>query len=114
MVEDEGHVVATAPLTICLDAMYRKQPFGVLENVVVNAETRSKGIGQFLLSAIDHIAVTKDCSKVMLLSSSDRGYAYAFFEATGYDGDAKRGFVKYRAALEASFRTVAAFGGGTL
>lgn len=100
VVEHEGVVVATALLTICLDAMYRSQPFGVVENVVVDASRRSLGCGRALLEAVDRAALSADCSKVMLLSGIMRNDAHAYFTAMGYDGDAKRGFVKYRSRLE--------------
>lgn len=101
VVEHQGVVIATALLTICLDAMYRRQPFGVVENVVVDASHRSLGCGRALLEAIDRVALSADCSKVMLLSGAMRSDAHAYFTAMGYDGDAKRGFVKYRSSLEA-------------
>lgn len=101
VVEQEGVVIATALLTICLDAMYRSQPFGVVENVVVDASRRSAGCGRALLEAVDRVALSADCSKVMLLSGTMRNDAHAYFAAMGYDGDAKRGFVKYRSGLEA-------------
>src|SRR5687768_16070190 len=36
-----GAVCATALLTICPDAMYRTQPFGVVENLVVTQDLRA-------------------------------------------------------------------------
>jgi len=94
-----GEVVGTALVTFCLDPMYGRQPFGVVENVVVHRERRSLGVGRLLMAAVDRAALDRDCSKLMLLSGRARGEAHAFFRAAGYDGEAKRGFVKYRKAL---------------
>ena len=102
VIEHHGNVVATALLTICLDAMYGSQPFGVVENVVVDASFRSIGCGKALLETIDAVALDANCSKLMLLSGSMRSDAHSCFTAMGYDGDAKRGFVKYRSKLEAT------------
>lgn len=106
VVEHDGDIVGTALLTICLDAMFGNQPFGVVDNIIVDAAGRSSGAGKVLLEAIEHVALREDCSKVILLSSRPRVGAHAFFKALGYDGNAERGFVKDRTALEATARRV--------
>jgi N-acetylglutamate synthase-like GNAT family acetyltransferase len=102
VIEWNENIVATALLTICLDVMFGRQPFGVVENVVVDTEYRARGFGRTLLDAIDCAALSADCSKVMLLSAASRGDAHAYFKAMGYNSEAKRGFVKYRSGLEAT------------
>lgn len=94
--ESGGIVRATALLTLCPDAMYRRQPFGVVENVVVSRESRGRGIGRALFAHVEHLAVTHECTKLMLLSSAARPEAHAFFRSCGFTSDAKLGFVKYR------------------
>jgi N-acetylglutamate synthase-like GNAT family acetyltransferase len=98
--EIDRSVVGTALLTICLDAMYCRQPFAVLENVVVTATRRSSGIGTALLNAVEAAAVRADCSKLMLLSSAMRTDAHRFFASRGFDSQRKIGFVKYRGSFE--------------
>lgn len=90
-----GVVSATALLTVCPDVMYQRQPFGVVENLVVAAVHRGSGIGRRLMEHIKEMAREQDCTKLMLLSSSHRHEAHRFFEGLGYDGDRKKGFVKY-------------------
>ena len=102
VVEWKGNVIGTALLTICLDAMFGTQPFGVVENIIVDTDYRSTGCGRFVSDAIDRAALNADSSKVMLLSNHMRSDAHAYFEAMGYDGEVKRGFVKYRSRLEAA------------
>jgi N-acetylglutamate synthase-like GNAT family acetyltransferase len=91
-----GSVVGTASLTICLDPMYRFQPYGLVENVIVSPGTRSQGIGAALMRALGEVASERDCSKLMLLSNAKRERAHTFFERCGFDGNTKRGFVLYR------------------
>lgn len=91
----DGRVCGTAFLTICRDAMYRDQPFGTLENVVLHAHARGKGLGRALFAEVERAARAARCTKLMLLSSSTRREAHAFFAHLGFDGDRKRGFVKY-------------------
>lgn len=76
--------------------MYRSQPFGVVENVVVTQAMRGRGIGRLLLSRVEQLAVANDCTKLMLLSSTSREAAHSFFRRCGFAGDTKHAFVKYR------------------
>jgi len=94
--EAGGTVCATALLTICPDVMYRTQPFGVIENVIVTASMRGLGIGRLLLTHAEQLAVEQHCTKLMLMSSASREAAHAFFRRFGFTSDAKHAFVKYR------------------
>jgi N-acetylglutamate synthase-like GNAT family acetyltransferase len=95
VVELDGSVCGSAFLTVCRDAMYGDQPFGTIENVVVAASARGRGAGRALMGEIERAARDARCTKLMLLSSSARREAHAFFIRLGYDGERKRGFVKY-------------------
>lgn len=92
----EGSVCATALLTLCPDAMYRAQPFGVVENVIVASALRGHGLGRRLLDYVEQLAVANHCTKLMLLSGAARHEAHAFFRRCGFGGDTKQAFVKYR------------------
>jgi N-acetylglutamate synthase-like GNAT family acetyltransferase len=95
VVEAEGDLCGTALLTLCLDAMYGFQPYGVVENVIVRESERGRGAGRALMSTIEGVARTAHCTKLMLLSSAARHQAHAFFSRMGFDVNRKRGFVKY-------------------
>lgn len=89
-------VCGTAFLTLCLDAMFGNQPYGVLENVVVDEAWRGKGIGSQLLAHAEEVCRMRDCSKIMLLSTASRTSAHRFFEQQGFSAANKLGYVKYR------------------
>jgi GNAT superfamily N-acetyltransferase len=91
----EGVVSGSAFLTICLDAMYGFQPYGVVENVIVLPAWRGRGVGAALMNGVEQVARAARCTKLMLLSSRSRAEAHAFFLQLGFDGERKRGFVKY-------------------
>jgi GNAT superfamily N-acetyltransferase len=93
--ELDGCVCGSAFLTVCRDAMYGDQPFGIIENVVVAASARRRGAGRSLMVELERAARDARCTKLMLLSASARPEAHAFYGHLGYDGDKKRGFVKY-------------------
>jgi GNAT superfamily N-acetyltransferase len=91
----DSTVSGSAFLTICLDPMYGFQPFGVVENVIVSPAARGAGVGAVLMDAIERAARDARCTKLMLLSSQSRSDAHQFFLRIGFDGERKRGFVKY-------------------
>jgi GNAT superfamily N-acetyltransferase len=94
--EINGSVCATVLVSLCEDVMYADQPFAVVENLVVDQGCRGNGIGQALLREVEQFCLSRNCSKIMLLSSMTRVDAHRFFEHAGFRGDRKRGFVKYR------------------
>ncbi|XAH25024.1 GNAT family N-acetyltransferase [Xylophilus sp. GW821-FHT01B05] len=97
--EWQAQVCGTALVSLCADVMFQSQPFAVVENVVVAAAARGQGVGAALLRCVEAFCLASDCSKIMLLSSSQRQDAHRFFERAGFAGSAKRGFVKYRSAF---------------
>lgn len=94
--ECDGELAGTAWLGFCEDAMYGEQPFAVLENVVVHASWRGRGLGTALLREAERRCLARGCSKIMLLSAAGREDAHRLFLRAGFRGDAKLGFVKYR------------------
>lgn len=70
------------------------RPFAVIENVVTSPSHRRRGLAKAVLNRLLNICRQHDCYKVMLLSSSSRAEAHALYRALGFDGDAKRAFVR--------------------
>jgi GNAT superfamily N-acetyltransferase len=99
LAESSEGLVGTVQVTLCPDVMYRFQPYAVLENVFVREEKRGLGIGRAMITEVEKLCLANDCSKIMFLSSINRESAHRFFQSLGYDGDSKRGFIKYRKAL---------------
>jgi N-acetylglutamate synthase-like GNAT family acetyltransferase len=100
VLERSGNVLGTAFLTLCLDPMYSRQPFALLDNMVIEQSQQDNGYGETLLSHIERFCEQADCTKIMLLSNSKRRSSHRFFQRRGFSGDSKRGFVKYRSQFE--------------
>ena len=100
--EQAGALLGTVFVVLCPDAMFGHRPFAVVENIVVAARARGRGVGAALLREVERFCGAADCSKIMLLSAAQRTDAHAFFARRGYDAQGKRGFVKYRRAFEAA------------
>jgi GNAT superfamily N-acetyltransferase len=98
----QGDVVGSALVSLCFDVMFSKQPFAVVENVIVDVAARGLGVGSALFKEIEIFCVNTNCSKIMLLSASQRTDSHAFFEKQGFKGAIKRGFVKYRSAFSSA------------
>lgn len=92
----DGEVRGTVHVSFCPDAMYGRQPFAVVENVVVAEGFRSHGLGTALMNYVDELCFSRGCSKIMLLSNAMRTDAHRFFSRAGYSSSKKVGFVKYR------------------
>lgn len=71
------------------------RPYALIENVVVDPEVRSKGVGYQLIKHVEQICIELHCTKIMLLSNSNRVEAHKFFERNGYNGSVSKGFKKY-------------------
>jgi ribosomal protein S18 acetylase RimI-like enzyme len=76
--------------------MFGNQPFALIENLVVSANYQREGIGKSMMDYLEAFCLEQNCSKIMLLTSSENRAARDFYSAMGYDPDAKIGFVKYR------------------
>lgn len=63
------------------------RPYAVIENVVVAARFRRRGIGRALLeAAVDH-AREAGCYKLQLISGGARGDAHRLYAAAGFGSD---------------------------
>lgn len=93
--DEAGEILGTVTLNICLQALHGSRPYGVVENIIVHENHRSKNIGQKLLEYVEDYCRSINCHRIMLLSNSKRERAHQFFEKVGYDGSISKGFKKY-------------------
>ncbi|KRE92122.1 hypothetical protein ASG89_33720 [Paenibacillus sp. Soil766] len=90
-----GEILGTVTLNICIQALHGTRPYGIVENIIVHENHRSKSIGQQLLQYVEDYCRSIHCHRIMLLSNSTRERAHQFFEREGYDGSVSKGFKKY-------------------
>ena len=86
-------LVSSCTLTIIPNLTRSCRPFGVVENVVTNRTHRRKGCATALLEAALADAWDAQCYKVMLLTGRKDEATFRFYEAAGFDRDAKQAFV---------------------
>ncbi len=88
-------VVAGSLMGIVCDELYGEcRPFLLLENLVVDAKHRRKGIGRALLSELQKQARERNCSQILFITEADRKDAVSFYESAGYDPRKHIGFKK--------------------
>ena len=80
-----GKVVGTLVLVVVPNLSHQGTPYAIIENVVVDENQRSKGIGEALIRrAVDEARVA-GCYKVSLTSNKRRLDAHRFYERLGFE-----------------------------
>ena len=82
--EVAGKIVGTCHVIVVPHLGHALKPFAVVENVVVDADARSSGIGQHLMAAATDLARRRGCYKMALTSNIARGRAHRFYERLGW------------------------------
>jgi GNAT superfamily N-acetyltransferase len=94
LAELDGRVLGTADCAVLANLTRGGRPFVLVENVVVDAASRRRGVGSCLLDAAISLARSIDSYKVQLLSHKDRTEAHAFYESHGFR-DIAHGYRRY-------------------
>ncbi len=84
-----GKIVGTFELLIMDNLAHKGQPSGVVEDVVVDAEFQSKGIGRQMMEYAIEVCRENGCYKMTLSSNLKRERAHQFYETLGFE---KHGF----------------------
>ena len=82
--EAAGKIVGTCHVIVVPHLGHALKPFAIVENVVVDAEARSSGIGQHLMAAAGDLARRRGCYKMALTSNIARARAHKFYERLGW------------------------------
>lgn len=90
----DGAMVGGVMAIVCRKLTRDCRPFLVMENFVVAASQRRRGIGKALLERVERLAVERGCESIMFVSSARRPAAHAFYAAMGYEPEGVRGFRK--------------------
>jgi GNAT superfamily N-acetyltransferase len=82
--EDYGVVVGTASFIVIPNLSHVGRPYAVVEDVVVDASRRSRGIGEALMLRTVELAKAAGCYKLVLTSNRRRTDAHRFYERLGF------------------------------
>ncbi|MFC3998342.1 GNAT family N-acetyltransferase [Nocardiopsis sediminis] len=92
--ERRGQIIGTLDLIVVANLTHDAQPWAVVDNVVVDAGCRRRGVGRALMDDAVDRAARAGCYKIELLSHESRGSAHEFCRALGF-ADSAEGFRRY-------------------
>lgn len=90
----QDKLVGSISGVVCMDLYGDCRPYMVVENFVVAADSRRKGIGEKLFTSIETIAKERGCTQIILITDNDRKDAIQFYTKMGFDPNKNRGFKK--------------------
>lgn len=82
--DGDGEPAGTIDVIVVPNLTRGARPYAVIENVVVAARFRRRGIGRALLDAAVAHARAEGCYKLQLVSAAQRGEAHALYAAAGF------------------------------
>ncbi len=88
-----GVLVASCNLAVVPNLTRGGRSYGVIENVVTDADHRGRGHGQAVVRHSIEQAWVAGCYKVVLTTSRKDPAVWAFYERCGFDAGDKRAFV---------------------
>jgi GNAT superfamily N-acetyltransferase len=93
VIEQDGRLVSSCVLTIIPNLTRGARPYGLIENVVTHAEYRQRGLATAVLRHALATAWQAGCYKVMLLTGRKDPAVHRFYEAAGFQGGEKAGYI---------------------
>lgn len=79
---------------VCEELYGDCRPFLVMEDLVVDKNSRRVGIGAALLKTLEVAAKDHGCSQIVFLTEANRPDALGFYHSQGYDHEPYKGFKK--------------------
>ncbi len=92
----DGVVVTTCYLNIIQNITWEAAPYALIENVVTSKAHRRNGYGRKCVQHAIDFAYSRECFKVMLMSSQQNDYTREFYGSVGLV-QSKDGYAMYRA-----------------
>ena len=92
---DNGKVVSTCYCMIIPNLTSLGRSICFLENVVTDKDYRKQGLATKMMDKAFEFAKQNNCYKIMLESGIKRKEAHQFYANYGFDGEAKKAFIKY-------------------
>lgn len=93
VLEGETGLAATCYLNIIPNITRSASPYGVIENVVTEANLRRTGLGRCVMEHALGFAWELGCYKVMLMTGSRRSATHDFYKSCGFKADEKFAFL---------------------
>ncbi len=93
--EEDGMIVSTCICLIVPNLTRGQRPFALVENVVTHPDFRGKGLATACLNFAKDIALSENCTRLMLMTGSNEKSTLDMYEKAGYDPNDKKAFVQW-------------------
>ena len=93
--EEDGMIVSTCVCLIVPNLTRAQRPFALVENVVTHPDYRGRGLATACLNFAKDLALSKNCTRLMLMTGSKEKSTLDMYEKAGYDPNNKQAFVQW-------------------
>jgi GNAT superfamily N-acetyltransferase len=93
--EKDGIIIGTFELLIMHNLAHSGKPSAIVEDIVVDEEHRSKGLGREMMNYAMEISKKFGCYKLMLSSNINRERAHKFYDNLGFERHGYSFLVKF-------------------
>ncbi len=93
--EEDGRLVSTCTCIIIPNLTRGLRPFALVENVVTRADCRRRGFAAACLDYARNIAISRNCTRLMLMTGSKLESTLKFYERCGYSRTDKTAFTQW-------------------
>ena len=90
----DGNLAGFIMGVVCEELYGDCQPFLVMEDFVVDKNSRRAGIGATLMKKPEQSAIELGCNQIIFLTEANRPDAIGFYCSQGYDHELYKGFKK--------------------
>ncbi len=88
-------IVCSCVIIIVSNLTNSQMPYAFIENMITDESFRNKGYASALLNYAKQIAITQNCYKMMLMTSSKKESTLNFYKKAGYNCVDKTGFIQW-------------------
>ena len=90
-----NNLVSSCVLVVIKNLTRDQRPYALVENVVTRPEFRNLGYAHALLDMARDTAITHNCYKIMLMTSSKETGTMEFYRCAGYNSEDKTAFIQW-------------------
>ena len=98
--DEDGVIVSTCVCLIVPNLTRGQRPFALVENVVTHPDFRGRGLATACLDYARDLAISKNCTRLMLMTGSKEKSTLDTYEKAGYDPNNKKAFVQWLIDIE--------------
>jgi len=92
---ENSEIICSCVLVIVQNLTHNQRPYAFIENVITHPDYRNRSHGTQILDYAKGIAVSHNCYKIMLMTSSKKASTLDFYRRAGYNMEDKTAFIQW-------------------